>query len=257
MQPSTTHHHDASSSEWWLSFYDDVFADAVLAGPPRPGEVEAIGTLLGIGPSNTLFDQCCGIGRLSGAFADAGLRVVGVDAVPEYIQRATEAVPSGSFYADDARSFRVSTPCDAAINWYSSFGNLPSDDENIRMLRRAWESLRPGGMFALELGNLPFVLRHFEESFTKQYTVQGESVECVRTTELDLAQGLFHQTWTYHRQGRDPLSRAAVHRMYLPDQLGDLARSAGFEDVQLFADPDQRPLSVNEARCVLRARRPG
>ena len=45
------------------------------------------------------------------------------------------------FHCADAFHFIPDEPCDAAFNWYSSFGYAGSDEQNRQMLQCAFDSL--------------------------------------------------------------------------------------------------------------------
>src|SRR5262245_25674439 len=74
-----------SGHAWWNEFFDDAYADISLV--PRTAEAERaqeaaasfLKSKLRLDAGATVFDQCCGIGRLSLPLAARGVRVVGVD----------------------------------------------------------------------------------------------------------------------------------------------------------------------------------
>ena len=141
-------------SPWWRSLYDDLVAELFLVRrDSRELEeiVEFLATRLAVHAGNLVFDQCCGTGSLSLPLARRGVRVVGVDQSPAYVDRANrDAVGLGTacrFEAGDAFEYVPPEPCDAAFNWGTGFGNDADDARNLTMLRRAFDGLKPGGRY--------------------------------------------------------------------------------------------------------------
>ena len=148
-----------------------------------------------------VLDQCCGTGSLSVPLAQRGFNVVAVDQADAYVQRgrtrANAARVNVEWHTADAFTFVATPPCDAVFNWWTSFGYADDDAGNQRMLQRAFESLVPGGAFALDVPNLPGVLRHFQPGVvTHRETPQGR-VMLVRESRFDVLTAVMHKTWTY------------------------------------------------------------
>jgi 2-polyprenyl-3-methyl-5-hydroxy-6-metoxy-1,4-benzoquinol methylase len=62
---------------WWTSFFDQTYAHLGLEArdeAARERVVDTIIQLLGVTPRARIFDQCCGIGRLSVPLARRGYR---------------------------------------------------------------------------------------------------------------------------------------------------------------------------------------
>ncbi len=248
---------------WWEGLYDDLLAEMLLERPDD-GTVSATARFLeerlALEPGMRVFDQCCGLGSLSLPLAARGLSVVGVDQSAPYVERgnrrAREAGLDVTLFAGDALTWIPETPCDAAFNWWTSFGYTPDDADNQRMLERAYASLRPGGHFALDTMNLPGVLRGFRRHVvTQRRTARGE-VTLIRETRLDLRAGMMQKTWTYILPDGRRVEHESAVRLYLPHTLADLLRAVGFEEVELLGDLDGGSLSLDSPRCIALARRP-
>lgn len=247
----------ADGFDWWQPLYDDIVAELFLAGQDKHAVADTVGflrTVLRLEPGHIVFDQCCGVGTLAVPLADAGVRVVGVDQSEAYIRRAIQVAGSRpcEFHAADAFRFTSPQPCDAGFNWGTGFGNAVSDDRNREMLRRAFESLRPGGRFLLDYQHVPRVLRHFQHALTKR---AGDTV-LVRESDIDLQAGLIRQRWTFFLPDGSRRERHSAVRLYLPDQLGGMLREAGFASVQFYGGTDARPLELDSPRCVVVGTKP-
>lgn len=254
---------------WWHALYDDYLAE-ILLEREDPGQVSAtldfLVETLKLEAGQLVFDQCCGIGSLALPLAARGYALIGVDQAANYIARAEKAARRSAgagaqqldarFFADDAFEFVAPAPADAAFNWWTSFGYDESDAVNLRMLRRAFESLRPGGRFALDTMNVPGLLRNFRpRETTRRATSRGE-LRLLRESRLDLARGMIHKTWTFTPAEGPALERKSSVRLYMPDALAALLNTAGFTDVTLYGSVAGEVLELDSPRCICVARRP-
>lgn len=250
------------AEDWWTSFYDEHFAELVLRdlhAEAQEAELRFLRERLRLGPGAVVLDQGCGIGRLSLPLARAGVRVIGVDITAPYIDQAraqAQGLPC-SFHVGDAGRFVPEEPCAAAFNWATSFGHAAEDARNGELLRRAFDALVPGGRMALDYPNVPRVLREFQPCLLQRHRGPGGETLILRESELDLAQGLLQQRWTYVSPQGQRRERQGSTRLYLPDQLCALFRGAGFVDLELYGGVAGEALSLASPRCVVLGRRPG
>ena len=89
----------------------------------------------------------------------------------------------------DAFEFVPDHPCAAAFNWGSSFGYADADRQNIKMLERAFESLKPGGRFILDYQNIPGVLRDFRQCIVRRHATDDGEILLLRDCQVNLAGG--------------------------------------------------------------------
>lgn len=249
---------------WWEAFYDDSFADLVMASGDEGAAEATAGFLiekLALRPGDTVFDQCCGRGRLSLSLARRGLEVIGVDVIPSYIRHAAAAAETEGlaceFCVGDAFEFVPGRRCAGAYNWWTSFGYTANDARNQQMLRRAFEALRPGGRFALEYYSVPHLLREFQHCIQIRYpTAQGEAV-VTRETSVNFAQGMLEQRWVHAALDDLARPRTSATKLYMPHELRSLLLGAGFTEVELYGGADGASFTLTSPRCVLVARKPG
>jgi SAM-dependent methyltransferase len=249
--------------DWWQTLYDDTVA-ALLLVRRDPAETTATVRFLierlGLRQGATAFDQCCGIGSLALPLAECGVRVFGVDQSKEYVRRATDESDRRRlpcrFTAADALAFTAPEPCDAAFNWNTSFGNHPDDAGNRDMLRRAFESLKPGGRFALDYQHVPRVLRHFQHCLTHRLPTPTGDLIVLRESTVDLSAGALRQRWTFLMTDGRREERHSLVRLYLPHELAGLLAAAGFADVEFAGGVRGEPLTLDSPRCIALARRP-
>lgn len=243
---------------WWQTFYDENLADMLLEQTSAAEIARAAEFLiqtLKLQGGDSVLDQCCGSGRLTWEMSRRGHKMRGMDLIPAYIERAQQREARSDnaprFEVADAFVFKAEPSCDAAFNWWTSFGYAEDDATNTLMLRRAWESLRPGGRYALDFMNVPGLYRNF---LPHVITRCGE-VTLIRESTLDLPANVIRKQWTYFMpDGRRVVHESAV-RLYDPAALRRLFEAAGFTQVAFFGDVDASPLTLNSPRCIISARR--
>ncbi|HRI09354.1 MAG TPA: methyltransferase domain-containing protein [Nannocystaceae bacterium] len=251
------------AAPWWHDLYDDLLADVLLVRGDAD-EVEAtldfLARSLELRPGARVFDQCCGIGSLALPLAARGYEVVGVDLIPGYIERARACADgqglSATFVAADAFTFVPDAPCDGAFNWWTGFGYADADADNLEMLVRVREALRPGARFVLDTMNAPGLLRDFQPHVVRRRQTPRGEVILVRESALDLRAGAITKTWTYFLPDGRRVSHPSRVRLYMPHELVRLFSAAGFVEVELLGDVDGRPLALSSPRCIVRARAP-
>jgi SAM-dependent methyltransferase len=248
-------------TDWWQSLYDETVAEIFLVRKDSEELTAAVAFLfaqLGLTPGAMVFDQCCGIGSLAVPLAARGVRVVGVDQAPGYIERASRTARQENaaceFHAADAMDFVPGVPCDGAFNWGSGFG-YADDDRNRLMLRRAFEALRPGGCFLLDYQNIARVLRDFQACLVHRHTTSAGEVVLLRETEVDLPGGTLRQRWTFLApDGRRDVRHSSL-RLYLPHALAQLLGEVGFAEVSFHGGVRGERLSIDSPRCIAQARK--
>ena len=242
------------TTTWWPELYDDLLAEMLLEDTSDiEPTLKFLVERLRLVPGARVFDQCCGTGRLAIPLAKWGANVIGIEQAARYVERArTRAAGlTATFEVGDAFEFVPTVPCAAAINWWTSFGYLPDDDANARMLRRAFEALVPGGRFALDYPNIANLYTVFRPH---EITRRGD-ITMLRESRLDLANGLLHKRWTFLR-GTQRVERDSTLKLYTPDRLGALLASVGFVELQMFGGLDGSPLALERPRCIVVGVRP-
>ena len=258
----TSHPASPAAENWWVPFYDELLAETLLV---RENQAEVEATLdflqraLGLQPGTgqRVLDQCCGIGSLTSPLAQRGFEVVGIDQSAPYIERAQrESAPGTEFHAADAVEFVADPPCHGGFNWWTSYGYAPTREQNQAMLAAAFQSLVPGARFALDTMNLAGVLRQFEETVTVvRETPRGE-ITMTRKSRIDLARGRLLKHWTYATEGREISAHDTSMMLSMPHDLAADLESVGFEVESFFGSIDAEDLSIDDARCIVLARRP-
>jgi len=247
-----------AANNWCADFFNEDFADHYLARDEKFTELAAdfLEQHLALRPSMRVFDQCCGIGKVSHALARRGYRMTGIDLIPSYILRATataaaEQLPC-TFFSGDARHVAAPEPCDAAFNWWTSFGYFADDAENLQMLQRVANSLKPGGRFVLDYMNREERIA----SFAGGTLLVAQTPEGRWESVYDRAREMVIKSWHYRDAAGNPVRKdGSGAKLYSAEQLEKLLGQTGFTDVTFRGDWRGGAYVPESPRCIAIARK--
>lgn len=257
---------DASRrAPWWHEFFDDAYAAyGLVAGDPAEDaqRVEFLVRTLQLKSGDRVFDQCCGIGRLSLPLAEKGIHVVGVDRVASYVdaarrEAARRQLENCEFHCADATEHVAPQPCDASINWFTSFGYQEDDDQTERMFKCAYDSLKPGGRAIFEYQNVARIMGDFQHAIVTRPETRGlEGVIIVQENTPDFMRGMMKGVWSVIYPDGRRTQRQIETRLFMPHEIVRLLRSCGFSDFELLGWRDGSAFSRSSPRLIVVCRRP-
>jgi SAM-dependent methyltransferase len=228
-----------------------------------------------------VLELACGSGRvtlpLAAGLTGADAGVVGVELGEEMLREARRKLAEAPaevqrrvrLEAGDMCTWRSPDRFDLVIVACSSITHLQTVDEQLALWRTAFEQLRPGGRFALDITLPDFAAyadslrtppRALVEIDLDQSNAQGERLVRQRTTRFDTIDQRADITLLYDRfaEGRHVdryISDFTAH-VYFPRELQLLFRLGGFEVEAIWADYQfQRPGATTREVCML-GRRP-
>jgi SAM-dependent methyltransferase len=198
-------------------------------------EVEKAVSLLKIRQSDRILDLCCGTGRHSLELARQGFDVVGVDHTTSFIKKAKQYAENDhlevEFVVADMREYCQPNCFDIVVNLFGSFGYFEDPDDDRRVVRNMYTSLRSGGRFLIETMGKEIALREFKE---KDWWDEGDT--------LVLAERKPHQDWRRIQtrwiviKGNQRVEHTVSVRSYSAAELSTLLSDSGFVNVQVFGD---------------------
>jgi SAM-dependent methyltransferase len=188
-----------------------------------------------------------GTGRIALPLARRGVRVSGIDLSAAMVARL-RAKPGGDeieVAIGDFATTRVGGTFALAYLVFNTINNLTTQDEQVRCFGNAAAHLGPGGCFVIEVGvpalqRLPF----------------GETIRPFHVGERHLGfdeydvvnQGLVsHHYWI---EGETLRAASAPFRYVWPQELDLMARIAGLELRERWADWDRSPFTATSEKHV-------
>jgi SAM-dependent methyltransferase len=214
------------------------------------GEVDGVLALLGVPPGGRILDLCCGPGRHALELARRRFEVTGVDRHGPYLDSARSAARAEGLEIElvqcDMRDFVRAEAFDGAINLFTAFGYFADLEDDRRVLRNLYTSLRPGCRLAIDLMGKDVLLRRL---YLGRRWSEVDGVLALEERAIDLSRNWIH--------GRDiyvtPTGRQEVeieHRLYSGAGLRTLLESSGFSQVRLYGDFDGSPYDLDARRLL-------
>jgi SAM-dependent methyltransferase len=167
--------------------------------------------------SGRIVELGCGSGISAAAFIDAGYDVVGFDISPAMIELARQHAPRGDFHQASFLDAEL-PPCIAVTSIGEVFNYLfdrhNSQAQLLRLFRRVYRSLQPGGLFLFDGAEPGRVGKH-----RRRYGVEGTDWACLVDVDEDAKTGIVTRRITSFRRVGQLYSREhEVHRLRLFDR---------------------------------------
>jgi len=257
--------------DWYLKSFGDDFARiyrhknetakeevaAVLRYAQLPEKIEDASAI-------TVLDLGCGWGRHALEFAARGYDVTGIDTSDVLLQIARKNAEKAGLKLRlinaDMRSFSLPYKVRLAVNLWTSFGYFSDDEENQAVLKNVWNVLEPGGIFILDLDNLPYFLRTTGAKVITVNSSDGKPIEALKTEDYEPDRSRRVVKYRF----LDPNKAAGMEDVYLEcrlyqyEDIKQALKEAGFRvnSIQKWGDFHGGTLTENSPRMIVRANKP-
>ena len=142
--------------DFFQKFYLKIYRD-ILPCLDTKKEVDFIEKILKLPPGSEILDLCGGYGRHSVPLAERRLKVYLLDLNKNFLKKAKEEAEKQKIKIhtihSDLRKIPFSNKFDAVINIFNSFGYLENDEENEKAIKAIVKSLKPNGLFLIDIIN--------------------------------------------------------------------------------------------------------
>jgi len=213
-------------------------------------EVDRIIKLLGgCKDTETVLDLCCGIGRHSLQLARHGFKVTGVDITKPYLAIARQNAEKAGLEIDwqhaDMRQFCQPGHFDLVVNLCTSFGYFEDTEDDLKVLRNIYRSLKPSGKFMIEILGKEVIA----STFNPLYEFEAEGCQVIAESEI-------LNDWTRLKCKRTILKEGvktevlAYHKLYSATELKTLLQAVGFKNIKVYGDFGGSPYD-NKARSMI------
>ncbi len=195
--------------------------------------VELIVQTFSIKSDSKILDMACGSGRHAVIFAKKGFDVTAVDLSQRLMSEAKENAIQNDvkidFVLSDILDFETTKRFNLALNLFTSFGYFDNDEENFRVILKAYDLLMDGGYFVIDYFNKNYLLKNliptsvFSENglrITQKRSIQENRV--VKNISID-NNGLVEEFYE-------------SVRLYSYDELIAYIKKAGFTILKEYGD---------------------
>lgn len=233
---------------FWETVAPLLFSERRWADAPK--EVEDIVSLVGISAGSSVLDLCCGVGRHSLELSRRGFRVTGVDRTSAYLERARQVADEEGldteFVQDDMRTFCRFEAFDAAVNLFTSFGYFEDPVDDRRVLANVYRSLKPGGVFLLDLMGKEVLARVFRERIWRE----EQGIIILEEPRISRNWGWIENRWILIRDGERREFDFSL-RLYSAVEISALLVECGFDRVDTYGDATGAPYDHTAKRLVV------
>ncbi len=240
------------NDDFWKAFAPFLFSSEHWIA--AKAEVENVITLLDLKATMQILDLCCGPGRHTLELARRGFQVTGVDRNSQYLKKAKRLAKrekySCQFHSADMRDFRRPQTYDVVLNLYTSLGYFEDPEDDKRVLRNAYDSLKPGGRMLIDTVGREVVARHFRERDWQE----KNGVFFLQENRLNEDWSGSANRWIRidnHQRQEFTFSL----RLFSGAELRQWLLETGFQSVNLYGDLTGEPYNHNAKRLVALAQK--
>lgn len=211
---------------WYMTYFGPDYLKIDIQ-PNTALEAAFIREALGLRPGMQLLDTSCGYGRHLVPLIESGVDCIGCDLSMYMLKQASGRLKERDLQTGliccDYRELPFLGSFDCAINMFNSFGYFDREIDNYQALKSIAMSLKPGGLFLLDMTNRDFALRSMQRHDWFEHgdalILERKEFDAVRNrSEIDVI--------VVDKDGR----RAYHHsiRLYSYTELTMLLEAAGF-----------------------------
>jgi SAM-dependent methyltransferase len=240
------------NESFWIEMYPFMFSDERFHVAEE--QVEKALALVGFRQGPVL-DLCCGPGRHSLVLAKRGIQVTAVDRTEFLLNKAKETAAKLNlqieFILEDMRHFFRPAAFNLVLNMFTSFGYFDNKEDDLKVLRNAYESLKPGGTLLIDiLGKEPLARKL--QPITASQGADGSLL--IERHEIFDDWTRIRNEWTLVT-GETAKSFKFHHTIYSGQEMKSLLQRAGFEEVKLFGDLAGSEYGLDAGRLIAVGRR--
>jgi SAM-dependent methyltransferase len=232
---------------FWSEMYPFMFTEERFRLADE--QIEKVLTLVGY-KGGAVLDLCCGPGRHSLALAKRGIQVTAVDRSEFLLHKAKEEAAKSNLeielVSDDMRHFVRSESFSLILNMFTSFGYFEDKEDDLKVLRNAYQSLKPEGAILIDIfGKEPLARRYQATSSTEC----GDGVLLIQRHEICEDWTSCRNEWILVKDGTARTFNFQT-RLYSGQEMKDMLQRAGFEEVKVFGDLDGNKYGVDADRLI-------
>jgi len=233
----------------YLYFYSESLTDE-----RTDAEITALVNLLELQAPVRILDLACGYGRHANRLAALGHQMTGVDLMPGFLEIARMNAAARGVQVDyrqgDMRQINFVEEFDRVMILFSAFGYF-EDEENLLVLKRVAQALKPGGLFIMDSPNRDTFLRNFLPFVV---TEKGSDLMIDRLS-LDSLNGRWLNRRIIIRNGVRKDKPFSI-RVYNATELRLLIAQTGLEVYRMYGGWDGAPVTGEARRLVVVAKKP-
>ena len=195
---------------------------------------------------NYVLDMACGAGRHAISFALKGFDVTAVDLSENLLNTARSNAEKEkekvkvNFVLSDIRNFQSEKKFDLVLNLFTSFGYFEIDEENAKVIQKAYEVMNNGGWFVLDYLNKNFILNNLIPITVEN--VSGRTITQIR----EIKNNRIEKNIRIKNNGKENNYLESV-RLYSKSEIINMLEKTGFKVIKIFGDFSGSNFDVNSS----------
>ncbi len=225
-----------TEKEWFINWFDSEYYHLLYNNRNEEEAAQFIVKLasyLNLAPNAKVLDVACGKGRHSKTLAQLGFDVCGIDLSANSIAAAkkfeTELL---HFDVWDMRKTYRENYFDAAANLFSSFGYLPTDEDNLTALKAMASNLKHNGKLVLDYLNAEAIIK---ELIPRAIVQRGEIQFHIKKK---IENGFIKKTIEFIDKNGAAHEYTEQLRIIKPETFAALFQAAGMRVEKVFGNYD-------------------
>ncbi len=191
-----------------------------------------------------VLELACGTGRLLVPFKKAGADVEGLDISIDMLDICEDKLKknklSAKLYTKDISNFKLDNKYELIFISGGSFQLIDSFEGAETALKNVYDHLEPGGLFVLDIFNLPLVHKDYQNNYWKlgrtARNEKGEKLWCHSCAELDYVEQIEKGKYKYELYKDDKLVETLAGglnlRWYGKYEFRMLLEKTGFSEIK-------------------------
>ncbi len=240
------------TKNFWTDFESRLFSPTRIE--QAPAEVGFILNITKLKPGSKVLDFPCGVARHSIVFAKLGFQVTGVDITERYLRHARTKCRKEKLRVNliqgDIRKYKEKRKYDLVVNLFTSFGYFKKLNDDKKVLRNIYQSLKPGGHFIIDIMGKEIISRKFisNAAFPEE---DGSIMVELRKIQDDWS--WIKNRWIMFEDGKKK-EYTVEHRLYSATELKWLLKDTGFRVKKCYGDFNvNSPYDTNARRLIIHA----
>jgi SAM-dependent methyltransferase len=232
---------------FWIEMYPFMFPEERFHLAEE--QIDKVLTLVGYKEGSVL-DLCCGPGRHSLALAKRGIWVTAVDRSEFLLGKAKDEAAKSNleieFVSDDMRHFVRSDSFSLVLNMFTSFGYFDDKEDDLKVLRNAYQSLKPEGAILIDIFGKEPLARRYQATNSTEF---GDGMLLIQRHEIGEDWTRCRNEWILVKDGAAKTFNFQT-RLYSGQEMKDILHRAGFEEVKVFGDLDGNKYGIDADRLI-------
>jgi len=243
-------------SAWYVDFFRNDYLNVyghMFTEERAEKESAFVVNALGLKAGASVLDLCCGQGRHSVQLAKGGLKVIGLDLNPDYVELTQQAAEASKLQVEtvtaDMREIPFANQFDAIVNMYSSFGYLESEAEDLKVLESAANALKPRGQLLLDMLNREWAIDNYIQN---DWHTGADGTLYVERRDLDLATSRMHVHFiVVDPKGGRRESIGHIIRLYTLTEMTRLLERVGIRVTKVFGGFEGEEYGIGTRRMIV------